>query len=96
MLAGLVHITGKKAADIANDSCNVLKVYSIAQQDSFRLINDTTALVLLAGRLKVGCNDPGTCGMHKCELITIHAMGQVTRKCNKQVVDSFPEMEMFR
>ena len=37
MLAGLVHITGKKAADIAHDSCNVLKVYSITQQDSFRL-----------------------------------------------------------
>ena len=34
--------------------------------------------------------------MHKCELITKHAMGQVTRKCNKQVVDSFPQMEIFR
>ena len=48
------------------------------------------------GHLIVGCNDPGTCGMHKCELITKHAMGQVTRKHNKQVFGSFPQMEMFR
>ena len=66
------------------------------QQDLFRSINDTTAPALLAGRLIVGSNDPGTCGMHKCELITKHAMGKVARKCNKQVVDSFPGMEMFR
>ena len=85
--AGLVHITGKKAADIANDTLNVLKMYSITQQDLFRPVNDKTALTLLVGRLIVGCNDPGTCGMHKCELIPKHAMGQVARKHNKQVVD---------
>ena len=74
----------------------MLKMYSTTQQDLFRPVNDTTASALLMGRLIVGCNDSGTCGMHMCELITKHAMGQVTRKCNKQVVDSFPEMEMFR
>ena len=74
----------------------VLKLYSITQQDLFRPINDTTALVLLMGRLIVGCKDPGTCGMHKSKLIIQHAMGQVARKYNKQVVDSFPEMDMFR
>ena len=60
---GLVHITGKKAADIAHDSLNVLKMYSITQQDLFRPVNDTTALALLMGCLIAGCNDPGTCGM---------------------------------
>ena len=94
--AGLVHITGKKAVDITHDTLNVLKMYSITQQDLFRPVNDTTALVLLMGCLIVGCNDPGTCGMHKGELITKHAMGQVTRKCIKYIVDSFPQMEMFR
>ena len=89
--ASLVHITGKKAADIAHNTLNVLKVYIITQQDLFRPVNDTTASALLAGRLIVGCNDPGTCGMHKCESITKHAMEQVTRKCNKLVVESFPE-----
>ena len=34
--------------------------------------------------------------MHKCELITKHTTGQVTRKLSKQVDDSFPEMELFR
>ena len=71
-------------------------MYRITQQDSFSPANDTTVTALLAGRLIVGCNDPGTCGMHKCELIMKHAMGQLTRKCNKQVVNSFPEMEMLR
>ena len=73
--AGLVHITGKKAADIAHNTLNVLKMCSITQQELFRPVNDTTASALLMGRLIVGCNDPGTCGMHKCELITKHAMG---------------------
>ena len=93
--AGLVHITGKKAVDIAHDALNVLKMQSITQQDLFRQVNDTTTLALLLGCLSVGCNDPGTCGMHKYELVTKHAMGQETRKCNKQVVDSFAQMEMF-
>ena len=53
-----------------------------------------TASALLTGCLIVGCNDPGTCGMHKCELIKKHTMGQV--KHSKQVVDSFLQMEMFR
>ena len=59
-------------------------------------MSETTVSAQLPGRLIVGCNDPGTCEMHKCELITKHVMGQVTRKCNKQVVNSFPEMEIFR
>ena len=71
-------------------------MYSITQQDLFRPINNTTALALLMGRLIAGCNDLGTCGMHKCELITKHAMEHITRKQNKQVVDSFPEMKMSR
>ena len=53
-----------------------------------------TASALLTGCLIVGCNDPGTCGMHKCELIKKHTKGQV--KHSKQVVDSFLQMKMFR
>ena len=63
--AGLVLITGKKSVDIAHNTLNVLKMYSITQQDLFRPINDITVLALLAGRLIVGWNDPDTCGMHK-------------------------------
>ena len=59
-------------------------------------MNDTTVSALLVGRLIVGCNDPSTCRMNKCDLIMKHVMGQVARKCNKQEVNSFPEMEMFR
>ena len=64
--AGLVHITGKKAVDIACDTLNVLKMYSITQQDLFRPVNGTAASALPTGHLIVGCNDPGTCVMHKC------------------------------
>ena len=70
--AGLVHITGKKAAENEHDTLNVLKMYSIIQQDLFRPIHNTTASALLTGRLVVGCNDPGTSGMHKCELTEFH------------------------
>ena len=93
--AGFVHITGKKAANIAHDT-ECVEMYNIAQQNLFRPINDITASDLLMGRLFVGCKDPGTSGMHKCELITKQTMGQVTMKSTKQVIDSFPEMEMFR
>ena len=81
--AGLAHITAKKATDIAHDTLTILKRYGIKQEDLFRPVN-----VCCTGR-------KADCWMHKCELITKHAMSQPTRKCNKQVVDSFPEMEMF-
>ena len=50
---GLVHITGKKAVNIAHDTLNVLKMYSITQQDSFRPVNDTTASALIL--VLLGC-----------------------------------------
>ena len=93
--ADLVLITGEKATDIVHDTLTVLKRYSSTQEDLFRPVNDTMASALLAVRLIVGYDDPGTCGMHKCELITKHVTGQVARRCCKQVVDSFPEMKMF-
>ena len=52
---------GKKAADIAHNTLNVLTMYSIIQQELFRPINDTTASGLLVRCLVVGCKDPGTC-----------------------------------
>ena len=48
--AGLVHITGKKAMDIAHDT---LTRFGITQEDLFRCVNDTKASALLAGRLIV-------------------------------------------
>ena len=80
--AGLVHITGKKATQIAHDALTVFKRYSITPEDLFRHVNDMTPSAL-AGRLIVGSNDSGTCGMHKCELITKHTGGQVTRRKKK-------------
>ena len=62
--AGLVHISGKKATYIVHDTLTVLKRYSSMQEDLFRPVNDTTASAILVGRLIVGCNDPGTCGIH--------------------------------
>ena len=94
--AGLVHITGKKASEIAHDTLTLLKRYGITQQDLFMAVNGTTASALLAGRLIVCFKDSGTCGMHKCELNTKLTTGQVVRKKKKQVVDLFPEMEKFR
>ena len=52
---GLVHITGKKAGEIAHDTFPLLKRHGITQQDIFRPVNDTTPSALLAGRLIVGC-----------------------------------------
>ena len=52
--AGLVHITGKKATDIAHDTLTVLKRFGITQEDLFRPVNDTMASALLVGRLIVG------------------------------------------
>ena len=52
--AGLVHITSKKATNIAHDTLSVLNRYGVMQQDLFRYVNDTTVSTLLAGRLIVG------------------------------------------
>ena len=52
--AGLVHITSKKATNIAHDTLSVLNRYGVMQQDLFRHVNDTTVSTLLAGRLIVG------------------------------------------
>ena len=49
----LVHITGKKAMDIAHDTLTVWKRFGITQEDLFRCVNDTKASALLAGRLIV-------------------------------------------
>ena len=51
---------------------------------------------LAAGRFIVGTKDSGGCGMHEAELIIKHATGQVVRRHNRSIVDSFKECDDFR
>ena len=77
--AGLVHIKGKRAVEVAQETLRVLSRIGVTQADLYRPVNDTTNSALLAGRLIVGCDDSGTCGMHVVELILKHGTGQIIR-----------------
>ena len=57
----------------------ILKRDGITKEGLLLSASDMTASALLGGKLNVGCKGSGTCGMHKCELITQHATGQAMK-----------------
>lgn len=93
---GLCSTKGKGAETVAAETIRILHKFGIYQTDLYRPVNDTTNSALKAGRLIVGSDKSGSCGMHQCELITKHATGQAVRRHNRVEVDSFPECEALR